>query len=126
MKMLSAMERVFAGIRVLSMKDLEWPKKINLETLDMNSAENNLLVQLYGSYRSAREALQIDMSTPLGQLGFRRINWVSLNPRSVRAVVQNELEREVWKEICETWPRVIRQYLSTDRKEMDDETTPVR
>jgi len=111
MKTIDAGERVINGLAVLFEHDPLWWERVDLETLDMDSEDKNLLVQLFGSFKAAREILEIDLNVPLGWYGFRKMKWVHLHPTSTLARETEELEDKVWADVCRIWNKMIRENL---------------
>ncbi len=108
MKVLTAEQRIVAGMAVLAEKCPDWLKKVNLDEFDMQSRESNLLAQLFGPVRSARKLFGVSHKVTLGQLGFRRMRWIYPHPTSKRARRRDKLEDETWEKVCELWPEIVR------------------
>ena len=66
-------ETVQAGIDALNADCPDWLEKIRLEDLDLGDAYGCVLAQVYGSYLTGREALDLVDGEQAADLGFD--NW---------------------------------------------------
>lgn len=73
--------RIRRGITFLDAQKSGWREEINLETLKMNTDENCVLGQVFGSYESACDSLGLDqdIAAHMGFVRTKRIGWKRLS-----------------------------------------------